>query len=216
MRDRCRRSLRRAGPLMGALRSQRLVPRSRARAVSALVVALLGAGVLVGTGTAATIQTAQAAERRAVGTFELVPLEERDIDVSAHMNPNPSITTADERRLNAFGTPVYDANTDPALVTYPGSLTAQQRTVQELRVARNFVAAQCMADLGLDFTFSLPWERTDSQRRSNSIDLPAVGTPEWKAYVGTRFAGEAYNWKDAGCGGYAEHLLASGGNNHSN
>lgn len=194
---------------MSDSRGRRLVPRSRARAVSALIVALLGVGVLVGTGTVATIQTAQAAERRAVGTFEFVPLDERGVDVSVHVNPDPTITTADERRRNAFGTPVYDANTDPALVTYPGSLTPQQRTVQELLVARNFIAAQCMADLGLDFTFSLPWERTDGQRRSNDIDLPAVGTPEWKAYVGTRFAGEAYNWKDAGCGGYAEHVLDS-------
>lgn len=179
--------------------------------MTALLAAALGVGVFAGTGAAAVAQAAYAAEQRAVGTFALVPLEDRGVDVSAYLNPDPTITTADDRRRNTFGTPVYDAKTDPKLVTYPSTLTPQQRAVQELLVTRNFIAAQCMAELGLDFTFSLPWERTEDQRRSNSIDLPAVGTPEWKAYVGTRLAGESYNWEDAGCGGYAEHVLASAG-----
>lgn len=196
---------------MNAPQNEGLVPRSRGRTAAALLVAMLGFGALAGTGVTAIVQTAHAAEQRTVGTFTLEPLEDRSVDVSTHLNPNPTITTADQRRRNAFGTPVYDANTDPALVTYPSTLTPQQRTVQELLVARNFLASQCMADLGLDFTFSLAWERTDSQRRSGTIDLPAVGTPEWKAYVGTRFAGESYNWEDAGCGGYAEHILESDG-----
>lgn len=179
--------------------------------MTALLVAVLGVGVFAGTGAAAVAQAAYAAEQRTVGTFVLVPLEDRGVDVSAYLNPDPTITTADDRRRNTFGTPVYDADTDPKLVTYPSTLTPQQRAVQELLVTRNFIAAQCMADLGLDFTFSLPWERTDSQRRSTSIDLPAVGTPEWSAYVGTRPAGEDDTWQDAGCVGYAEHVLDAGG-----
>lgn len=194
---------------MGASGAGRLVPRGRARTTTALVIAVLGVGALVGTGVVAAVQIAHAAEQRTVGTFELVPLEARGLDVAALMNPDPTITTTEARRLNAFGTPVYDADTDPKLVSYPDTLTLEQRVVQEVLVARNFIAARCMADLGLDFTFSLPWERTDSQRRSGSIDLPVVGTPEWKAYVGTRLAGDGYDWKDAGCGGYAEHVLAA-------
>lgn len=179
--------------------------------MTALLAAALGVGVFVGTGAAAAIQATRAAEQRTVGTFEFVTLDERGVDLSAYLNPNPSITTLEQRRFNDFGSPVYDADTDPALVTYPSTLTTRQRELLELLIARNFVAAQCMNELGLDFTFSLPWERTDRQGRSASIDLPAVGTPEWSAYVGSRPAGEDDSWQDAGCLGYAEHVLAPAG-----
>lgn len=184
--------------------------RSRRSALIAVSVALAGGLIVAGTGTAFAIQAGHTViDNLNTGESpDYIPLSEReDVDPSQFINPTPTATTLDGIRRNAWGTPLYDGNSDPALVTMPTADSAYFGRPLQLHIDQQFIAAKCMFERGFDdYTFSFEWERTPAdQARGDVNDGPRIGSSEFDALHGI-LGDEEYRWQDAGCWGYAVHV----------
>lgn len=187
----------------------------RYRSVAACVT-LAGALVVVGTGTAFAVQAGHTViDNLTTGESpEYIPLSEREDAVPrATVPPTPGANGFGSSRTNAYGTPLYDVNSDPALIVYPADMPEYLRQTAELVVAQNFIIAECMANQGYDYVFALDWERTaaDEARGSGYNEGPAEGTPAYAALRGTAELGEGYRWEEGGCVGYAVYATGMDG-----
>lgn len=187
----------------------------RYRSVAACVT-LVGALVIVGTGTAFAVQAGHTViDNLTTGESpEYIPLPEReDAALPAVVPPTPGANGSGSSRTNAYGTPLYDVNSDPALIVYPVDMPEYLRQTAELVVAQNFIIAECMANQGHDYVFALDWERTaaDEARGKGIYEGPAEGTPEYIALRGTAEPGEGYRWQDGGCDGYSVYATGMDG-----
>ncbi|SDS75177.1 hypothetical protein [Microterricola viridarii] len=103
---------------------------------------------------------------------------------------------------------VFDGSTDVDAVDYPASMTAAELAHAREWVQTNVITAQCMGEKGYDYTFVPNWAW--SAEPSWIAKLPA----EQQAAAGVALDGPRqtpgdYRWEDAGCWGYAVHVMGN-------
>jgi hypothetical protein len=152
-------------------------------------------------------------ERAASLTASNQPVEATPDIVHAETEPEPVPTVAASSTPPAEAppvvAPVYDTSTDPASITYPTDWPQSELDNAHIWVEQQFIIADCMADQGFDYTWTLWWERDPMKLPAS----PARSADEVFALYGDTGAGPNYRWNEAGCVGYAVHVTGQD-NNH--
>ncbi|MGG7462863.1 hypothetical protein [Plantibacter sp. YIM 135347] len=174
-------------------------PRGRRRRNIALIAATLGVLIVAGAGTAVAVEAGGASLDRFLAGTPGATAPPTDDPVPA---ATPTVA-AHDGSVDDFGNRIYTNTSDPASVTYPDSLSPEERARAELWVKQQLIVAQCMADKGFDYHFSPYWERNGGDQPT----LYPIGTPGALALWGANLTdGTPYNWENAGCDGYAVHV----------
>jgi hypothetical protein len=107
------------------------------------------------------------------------------------------------------------ADTDPAAVQFPDSLVGDELANARSWIQTQVITAQCMREQGFEYTFMPWWAREKGDPMvSWSQALPADRRQAGElALYGDTGAGADYSWDDAGCWGYAVHVMGND-NNH--
>jgi len=113
-----------------------------------------------------------------------------------------------------FGTPgihQYGADTDAAAIDYPANYDETQVADAKTWVQTQTLTAQCMADKGFDYRFMLPWERDRNDRGNWWPTTVAEDQQDAAALAldGQPGVGGEYRWEDAGCWGWAVHVMGN-------
>ena len=103
---------------------------------------------------------------------------------------------------------VFDASTDVDAVEFPESMTGDELAHAREWVQTNAITAQCIKEKGYDYTFSPYW--ASSAEPSWIAKLPE----DQQAAAGVALDGPGqtpgdYRWEDAGCWGYAVHVMGN-------
>ena len=185
-----------------ALRRRRrpLGPLATAAVVVAVVAGTSSVGLLALGGAQASAdenRSAQAAARLDV------TIRAASVTVPAPASAAPDAPTPEPEPEPEPGYPVYDADTDVKTLDLSGLPEGDSIDNARIWVQQQGIIADCMAEQGYHYTFTLSWER------DGSLPAPYVepGTTEWYALYGSPDnVGDAYRWQDAGCVGYAVHV----------
>ncbi|MHC2185627.1 hypothetical protein ACVLV4_001269 [Rathayibacter agropyri] len=124
--------------------------------------------------------------------------------------PLPPGTSVLLPRDDGSGTPVYDRLSDPTSIVYPATFSSDEVANAKTWVQQNIIIGQCMADKGFDYTFKLWWQLTDAIRKAPApypVDSPG-GIALWGEPQAS-----GYDWKMAGCAGYATHVTGMDNSN---
>lgn len=103
---------------------------------------------------------------------------------------------------------VFDASTEVDAVKFPTSMTGDELAHAREWFQTNAITAQCIKEQGYDYTFSPYWA-------SNSDPSWIAKLPEdQQAAAGVALYGPGqtpgnYRWEDAGCWGYAVHVMGN-------
>ena len=103
---------------------------------------------------------------------------------------------------------IFDASTDVDAVEFPESMKGNELAQAREWVQTNVITAQCMKEKGYDYTFRPNWAW--SAEPSWITKLPE----DQKAAAGVSLDGPGqtpgdYRWEDAGCWGYAVHVMGN-------
>jgi hypothetical protein len=114
-------------------------------------------------------------------------------------------TGPDGRRYDQWGARLLDATTDLTTIEYPAGMSADERAQKAFWFKQQQITAQCMSEKGFDYWFKTGW---DSGAGDRGVAQYAVGTPGHEAEYGPadQPSGQDYDWKQAGCYGYAVHV----------
>jgi hypothetical protein len=105
------------------------------------------------------------------------------------------------------GTPGTD--TDPFDI--PASLSAEDQESARLWLQQYEIQKQCMAENGFDYTTIPPWGYNHDNRLTNWMSFVPADQFDaaWAAFYGDTGVGADYHWQDAGCAGYATHVMGN-------
>jgi len=188
----------------------------------ALGLGLVGAGLLAlslmvfGMGAAATLNPT-AADLPTARTADTAVLPA----VEANLAPTaaPSISEATETEAAETGaaeTGAPDAIESPDATDLMASDAFRAMTPDEQANGREWmktmtITASCMKEKGYDYTFTPFWERENgTQFLAWEKTLPAAELAEARlALDGDTGSGADYHWDDAGCWGYAVHVMGN-------
>ena len=103
---------------------------------------------------------------------------------------------------------VFDASTEVDAMEFPESMTGDELAHAREWVQTNAITAQCIKEKGYDYTFSPYW--ASSAEPSWIAKLPE----DQQAAAGVALDGPGqtpgdYRWEDAGCWGYAVHVMGN-------
>lgn len=103
---------------------------------------------------------------------------------------------------------VFDASTDVDAVEFPESMTGDELAHAREWMQTQAITAQCVKEKGYDYTFSPYWAW--SAEPSWIAKLPE----DQQAAAGVALDGPGqtpgdYRWEDAGCWGYAVHVMGN-------
>ena len=101
--------------------------------------------------------------------------------------------------------PVYDASTDIATIPRPATESYEGELANaEIWLTQQGIIADCMLEQGFEFTFTPYWLRTTN---TPFVLEPQLSDAGRLALWGlNRGSGDDYDWRDAGCHGYAVHV----------
>jgi len=167
--------------------------------VGVLAVALSGGTLAYGAvQTAADAnRAAESAARRTLTQAQPTPATQP----SASAEPTPADPERDSEPAPTPAYRVFDADTDVSTIDLSGIPEWDDVENMKVWLQQQAVVADCMAEQGYRYTFSLYWERPIAAEPSN-------GDPGYvhALYGSDGNVGDAYRWQDAGCVGYAVHV----------
>lgn len=187
------------------------VRRTPRRSRVALVVA--GIGVVAAIAAAATMAvsaTASIAEAGLASASEPSPESQVD-EVVADSAGAGSLEPAAEPAASPAeaGPPPYDASTDIATIPRPpADWAADQLANAEVWLEQQGIIADCMLDQGFDFSFTPFWLFPPGYTPGLQNIDGDLGSAKGVALYGPldQGSGADYDWRNAGCVGYAVHV----------
>jgi hypothetical protein len=177
----------------------------------ALVIAATGGAMALLAGVALAVSTtARVVEMQPAATHTA----EGDAVTAPVTTPSPLPTTATAPVTTPLDAgepeapvedPVYDASTDIATIPRPATESYEGELANaEIWLTQQGIIADCMLEQGFDFTFTPFWLRTSTTPFGLE---PQMSEAESLALWGlNRGSGDDYDWRDAGCHGYAVHV----------
>ena len=104
----------------------------------------------------------------------------------------------------------YGADIDLEAVVYPDSLQGDELANAREWMQTNAITAQCMREQGYDYTFTPYWAFTLNPEPSWIAKLPEGQQAAARVAVdGSGQTPGEYRWEDAGCWGYAVHVMGN-------
>ncbi|MGR2752401.1 hypothetical protein [Agromyces arachidis] len=188
-------------PQATAAPSRRLPAALVAGSAAVLTAGIVGLAVWAGSPTGSTASDGEgdgAAASETVATLA-APVSASPVP-SASAEPVAEAEPAADESVD----PVYDASTDLSTIPRPpADWSEEQRRNAEIWLEQAGIIADCMLEQGFDYTFTPYWMLTPGP-----IDTAAPAfDAEWYALWGrNEGSGDDYDWRDAGCHGYAVHV----------
>ncbi|QAY73058.1 hypothetical protein ET445_06550 [Agromyces protaetiae] len=192
---------------------------------SGAVLAASAAGSIAEVGLAASESQEQDAAAAAVPSVTASPVAAAPAEAS-EPSPLPTAQPSDPADpvntalIAQFGTsrfeyaddgtfvPLYDATTDLAAIPRDADQDPSEAANAEEWLSTQGITADCMADKGFDYTFTPFWLATVEYL---TTPRPAA-SPEWREALDgapDRGLGADYDWSEAGCWGYAVHVMGN-------
>lgn len=116
--------------------------------------------------------------------------------------PDPSLVAA----ATSAEPPVYDASTDIATIPRPpADWSADELANAEIWLTQSAIIGDCMLDQGYEYHFTPSWLHGSTPWQF--VDQPSVPGEALALWGPTdQGLGDNYDWRNAGCHGYAVHV----------
>lgn len=99
--------------------------------------------------------------------------------------------------------PIYDASTDIATIPRPpADWSADQLANAEIWLTQSAIIGDCMLEKGYEYHFTPSWQGSTPWKFADHAPSEALAL--WGPT--DRGLGDDYDWRDAGCQGYAVHV----------
>jgi hypothetical protein len=99
--------------------------------------------------------------------------------------------------------PIYDASTDIATIPRPpADWSADQLANAEIWLTQSAIIGDCMLEKGYEYHFTPSWQGSTPWKFADQAPSEALAL--WGPT--DRGLGDDYDWRDAGCQGYAVHV----------
>lgn len=184
------------------------LPRSRLAILTGSVgaAAILISTGLLAFGAVATLATPQPSAAEPA----VAPISTTETVAAPVQLTEPEVPTA-SAEIPAFlpdgVTPLYTAATDVSTIPLPTDQPESEIANAKVWITQQSIIAGCLAEQGSAYAFTPYWLKADSGFGADQYH-PSPGTDGWLAEYGSpdQPAGEDYDWRQAGCTGYAVHV----------
>ena len=189
-------------------------PQARATKASSRRRIVIGAGIvgaftiLVSGGALAFGAVATLADPPPVDYLPVVALPDDSPSPSFEPAPPPTAPTAAPTPTRDGPTPPFDVNTDIDTIPIPADLSADEVANTKIWLTQQSIMAQCMGEKGFHYTYSVWWWPGELHAGGRPAEGEGPGTAFWVSLWGEddQPLGVDYDWKQAGCHGYAVHV----------